>query len=174
MQPGCACRYLILHLYSADCSYFRSDFLKKFCTFASVMRTMISKILMTFAAFTMLLMSAIPHHHHCTEAGTSSHIDYICFAADDAENYVIADGDCHNEREHHSDDCLLHSIVTLLERIQNVPSYHPALEAVIPQSISVSLPGKYLTDRFIVPFSERIVSFCIVRSSGLRAPPSFS
>lgn len=132
---------------------------------------MISKITMAFAAFTMLLMSAIPHHHHCTEAGVSSHIDYICFAADDTVCEDIAN-DCHNEREHHSDDCLLHSIVTLLERVQSVPSYYPAMDAVIPQSVSVGLPGNSLVDGFIVPFSERIVSFCIVRSSGLRAPPS--
>ncbi len=46
------------------------------------MRTRISKVVMCVATFMLLLMSAIPHHHHCTEADTFSHIDYICFADD--------------------------------------------------------------------------------------------
>lgn len=44
------------------------------------MRTGISKVVMCVATFMLLLMSAIPHHHHCTEADTFRHIDYICFA----------------------------------------------------------------------------------------------
>ena len=140
------------------------------------MRTAVSEIFMGLAAFIMLLMSAVPHHHHCSGIESLRHGDYICFASQEHE---ADESGCHGmETEsghdrHESDACLLHSIVTLLERVQNVPSYHPALEAVIPQIILVDMSGNHVVDRFIVPFSERLVSSCIVRSSGLRAPPSF-
>lgn len=130
---------------------------------------MISKILMNLAAFVMLLMSAVPHHHHCTEAGTASHIDYICFAADDFDN---AD-DCTEDDNHghHSDECLLHSIVTLLTRVQNVPSFQPAIDAIIQAALTLPNQEGSLETEFSVLLSERLAYFHIVRSLGLRAPP---
>ena len=91
------------------------------------MRTRISKILMCFAALAMLLMSAVPHHHHCFGA---DHSEYICFASLEQEQ------DCclETENEH---ACHLHSIVTLIGHIQNAPQCYSPMVAVVPEIISL-------------------------------------
>lgn len=123
----------------------------------------------------MLLMSSIPHHHHCTEAGTLSHVDYICFASQENDSSSeCPDHERHNDDEHASDACQLHSIVTLLERIQDIPSYQSVSEPVLPQQVmpqDIILKDTAASPRIVI--TEKLSSFYLVRAKGLRAPPAF-
>ena len=95
------------------------------------MRTGISKVVMCVATFMLLLMSAIPHHHHCTEADTFRHIDYICFADNGAIEGDACD-DCNSDHEvnhdmehsHEGGHVHLHSIVTI-ERYHSFERFKP-------------------------------------------------
>lgn len=142
------------------------------------MKTVVSRIFFSLAAFMMLLMSAVPHHHHCLGYESSRHIDYICFSGEEHEDAVCCDGECSGGSctEHHdgheTERCRLHSIVTLLERIQDIPSYQPALETAFFQNIQEIQGVPEPADKFIVPLSERVTSFYFARAKGMRAPPA--
>lgn len=163
------------------------------------MKTMVSRILMTMAALMVLLMSSIPHHHHCTFPGGIHHVDYVCFASQDEEAAHCACGDCQSSDSgkgdsavsdsgeetsscggdscgHHpcgdSENCRLHSIVTLLEKVRNLPAYQPVLEFVVQEELTVSSPNADSRDASRVVLSENLTSFYLIRAKGLRAPPS--
>ena len=132
------------------------------------MRTRISKIVMCFAALAMLLMSAVPHHHHCFGV---DHSDYICFAS------LEQDQDCGLETEdHHCHEnehaCHLHSIVTLIGHIQNAPQCYSPMVAVVPEIISLdnhNISGRSSEYRILT--AERLLPSYICGSTGFRAPP---
>lgn len=132
------------------------------------MRTRISKILMCFAALTMLLMSAVPHHHHCFGV---DHSEYICFASLEQEpgcGLETEDHHCH-ENEH---ACHLHSIVTLIGQIQNAPQCYSPMVAVVPEIISLdnhNISGRSTEYRILT--AERLLPSYICGSTGFRAPP---
>ena len=83
------------------------------------MRTRISKILMCFAALTMLLMSAVPHHHHCFGV---DHSEYICFASLEQEpgcGLETEDHHCHeNEYLKYYQYGLCHTILYDMEYLK--------------------------------------------------------
>lgn len=137
------------------------------------MKTRASKILMCVAAFMMLLMSSVPHHHHCGQMDGHHHLDFICFASQDVESGCAADEDCghSHDGDHGSESCRIHSIVTLLERVQNIPSYQPALEFIVPQVIMLEATESDAADSPRIVIKEKLSSFYLVRSKGLRAPP---
>lgn len=136
------------------------------------MKKMVSKILMSMAALIMLLMSAVPHHHHCGSPVMAHHIDYICFDGSDCCN---CQADCCSSDHHHcgngTENCRIHSLVTLLSRVQNVPSGHLALEYVVPQEIlpEISVEVKSKEKQILVP--DKLSYQYRVRTKGLRAPP---
>lgn len=143
------------------------------------MRTRISEVFMCVATFMLLLMSAIPHHHHCTEADTFRHIDYICFADDEAIEKEAC-GDCHSDHEanhgmehsHAGGHVHLHSIVTIAERIVDVPAYLTAFELITPELL---LPDSLLFEVehvSQVPVDIKLLSTCPPRVQGKRGPPS--
>lgn len=142
------------------------------------MKTVVSRIFFSLAAFMMLLMSAVPHHHHCLGYESSGHADYICFSGEEHEDALCCyedctDGSCAGHHDGHGTErCRLHSIVTLLERIQNIPSYQPALEAVFPQNAPEIQGVQDAADKFSVPLSERATSYYLARAKGMRAPPA--
>lgn len=140
------------------------------------MKTRASKILMCVAAFMMLLMSSVPHHHHCGQMDGHHHLDFICFASQDVESGCAADEDCghSHDGDHGSESCRIHSIVTLLERVQNIPSYQPALEFIVPQVIMLEATEFDAADSPRIVIKEKLSSFYLVRSKGLRAPPSLA
>ena len=82
-----------------------------------LMRTGISKVVMCVATFMLLLMSAIPHHHHCTEADTFRHIDYICFADNGAIEGDACD-DCNSDHEVNHDMAQLAILVVVGESLE--------------------------------------------------------
>lgn len=137
------------------------------------MKTRASKILMCMAAFMMLLMSSVPHHHHCGQMDGHHHLDFICFASLGTESSCAADKDCGHghDGDHGSESCRIHSIVTLLERVQNIPSYQPALEFIVPQVIMLEATESDAADSPRIVIKEKLSSFYLVRSKGLRAPP---
>ena len=137
------------------------------------MKTRVSKILMCVAAFMMLLMSSVPHHHHCGQMDGHHHLDFICFASQDVDSGCAADKDCGHghDGDHGSESCRIHSIVTLLERVQNIPSYQPALEFIVPQVIMLEVTESDAADSPRIVIKEKLSSFYLVRSKGLRAPP---
>ena len=169
-----------------------------FCIFATVMKTMFSRMMMTLAALMVLLMSSIPHHHHCTLPGGFHHADYVCFASQDEDDAHCALGDCRsssgltgdsqsadsgeasagdeNQCGHRpcgdSENCRLHSIVTLLERVRNLPAYQPVLDFVAQEVLAVSAPDADLLDAARIVLSEKLTSFYLIRAKRLRAPPS--
>lgn len=136
------------------------------------MKKMVSKILMSMAALIMLLMSAVPHHHHCGNSATALHIDYICF---DDSGCFDCQTDCCGSDHHHcgngTENCRIHSLVTLLSRVQNVPSGHLALEYVVPQEILPETPVEVKSKGHQVLVSEKLSYQYRVRTKGLRAPP---
>lgn len=136
------------------------------------MKTRVSKILMCVAAFMMLLMSSVPHHHHCGQMD-GHHLDFICFASQGVDSGCTADKDCGHchDGDHGSESCRIHSIVTLLERVQNIPSYQPALEFIVPQVIVLEAAEFDAADSPRIVIKEKLSSFYLVRSKGLRAPP---
>ena len=125
------------------------------------------------AAFMMLLMSSVPHHHHCGQMDGHHHLDFICFASQDVDSGCAADKDCGHghDGDHGSESCRIHSIVTLLERVQNIPSYQPALEFIVPQVIMLEATESDAADSPRIVIKEKLSSFYLVRSNGLRAPP---
>ena len=132
------------------------------------MRTRISKILMCFAALAMLLMSAVPHHHHCFGA---DHSEYICFAnLEQEQDFCLETEDHHCHENEHA--CHLHSIVTLIGHIQNAPQYYSPMVAVVPEIISLdnhNISGRSTAYRILT--AERLLPFYICGSTGFRAPP---
>lgn len=141
--------------------------------FCAVMKTRVSKILMCVAAFMMLLMSSVPHHHHCGQMDGHNNLDFICFASQGLDSGCTADKDCGHchDGDHGSESCRIHSIVTLLERVQNIPSYQPALEFIVPQVIVLEAAESDAADSPRIVIKEKLSSFYLVRSKGLRAPP---
>lgn len=137
------------------------------------MKTRVSKILMCMAAFMMLLMSSVPHHHHCGQMDGHHHLDFICFASQGIDSGCAADKDCghSHDGDHGSESCRIHSIVTLLERVQNIPSYQPALEFIVSQMIILETAESDAADSPRIVIKEKLSSFYLVRSKGLRAPP---
>ena len=137
------------------------------------MKTRASKILMCMAAFMMLLMSSVPHHHHCGQMDGHHHLDFICFASQGVDSGCAADKDCGygHDGDHGSESCRIHSIVTLLERVQDIPSYQPALEFIVPQVILMEATESDAADSPRIVIKEKPSSFYLVRSKGLRAPP---
>ncbi len=116
----------------------------------------------------MLLMSAVPHHHHCFGV---DHSDYICFASLEQEpgcGLETEDHHCH-ENEH---ACHLHSIVTLIGHIQNAPQCYSPMVAVVPEIISLdnhNISGRSSEYRILT--AERLLPSYICGSTGFRAPP---
>lgn len=125
------------------------------------------------AAFMMLLMSSVPHHHHCGQMDGHHHLDFICFASPSTESCCAADEDCGHchDGDHGSESCRIHSIVTIQERVQNIPSYQPALEFIVPQVIVLEAAESDAADSPRIVIKEKLSSFYLVRSMGLRAPP---
>ena len=117
------------------------------------MKKMVSKILMSMAALIMLLMSAVPHHHHCGCSATAHHIDYICFDGSDCCN---CQADCCGSDHRHcgngTENCRIHSLVTLLSRVPETPV------EVKSKGLQILVPDK-------LSYQYR------VRTKGLRAPP---
>lgn len=117
----------------------------------------------------MLLMSAVPHHHHCFGV---DHSDYICFASLEQEQdcgLETEDHHCH-ENEH---ACHLHSIVTLIGHIQNAPQCYSPMVAVVPEIISLdnhNISGRS-TEYRILTADQRLLPSYICGSTGFRAPP---
>ena len=144
-----------------------------------LMRTRISKVVMCVATLLLLLMSAIPHHHHCTEANTFRHIDYICFA-DDGAIEREACGDCRSDHEanhdmehsHEDGHVHLHSIVTIAERIVDVPAYLTAFELITPELLLPDSPLFEVEHVSQVPVDIKLLSTCLPRVQGKRGPPS--
>lgn len=136
------------------------------------MKKMVSKILMSMAALIMLLMSAVPHHHHCGNSATALHIDYICF---DDSGCFDCQTDCCGSDHHHcgngTENCRVHSLVTLLSRVQNVPSGHLALEYVVPQEILPETPVEVKSKGHQIRVPDKLSYQYRVRTKGLRAPP---
>lgn len=136
------------------------------------MKKMVSKILMSMAALIMLLMSAVPHHHHCGNFATAHHIDYICF---DDSGCFDCQTDCCGSDHHHcrngTENCRIHSLVTLLSRVQNVPSGHLALEYVVPQEILPETPVEVKSKGHQIRVPDKLSYQYRVRTKGLRAPP---
>lgn len=136
------------------------------------MKKMVSKILMSMAALIMLLMSAVPHHHHCGNSATALHIDYICFAG---SGCCDCQADCCGSDHHHcgngTENCRIHSLVTLLSRVQNVPSGHLALEYVVPQEILPEPPVEVKSKGHQILVPDKLSYQYRVRTKGLRAPP---
>lgn len=136
------------------------------------MKKMVSKILMSMAALMMLLMSAVPHHHHCGNSATAFHIDYICF---DDSGCFDCQTDCCGSDHHHcgngTENCRIHSLVTLLSRVQNVPSGHLALEYVVPQEILPETPVEVKSKGHQILVPDKLSYQYRVRTKGLRAPP---
>ena len=136
------------------------------------MKKMVSKILMSMAALIMLLMSAVPHHHHCGNSATALHIDYICF---DDSGCFDCQTDCCGSAHHHcgngTENCRIHSLVTLLSRVQNVPSGHLALEYVVPQEILPETPVEVKSKGHQILVPDKLSYQYRVRTIGLRAPP---
>lgn len=144
-----------------------------------LMRTRISKVVMCVATLLLLLMSAIPHHHHCTEADTFRHIDYICFS-DDGAIERDACGDCCSDHEanhdmehsHEGGHVHLHSIVTIAERIVDVPAYLTAFELITPELLLPDSPLFEVEHVSQVPVDIKLLSTCLPRVQGKRGPPS--
>ena len=136
------------------------------------MKKMVPKILMSMAALIMLLMSAVPHHHHCGNSATALHIDYICF---DDSGCFDCQTDCCVSDHHHcgngTENCRIHSLVTLLSRVQNVPSGHLALEYVVPQEILPETPVEVKSKGHQILVPDKLSYQYRVRTKGLRAPP---
>lgn len=136
------------------------------------MKKMVSKILMSMAALIMLLMSAVPHHHHCGSPAMAHHIDYICFAGSDCCN---CQADCCGSDHRHcgngTENCRIHSLVTLLSRVQNVPSGDLALEYVVPQEILPEAPVEVKSKGHQILVPDKLSYQYRVRTKGLRAPP---
>lgn len=136
------------------------------------MKKMVSKILMSMAALIMLLMSAVPHHHHCGNFATAHHIDYICF---DDSGCFDCQTDCCGSDHHHcgngTENCRIHSLVTLLSRVQNVPSGDLALEYVVPQEILPETPVEVKSKGHQIRVLDKLSYQYRVRTKGLRAPP---
>ncbi len=140
----------------------------------------LSRIALIMAAFVMLLISAVPHHHHCSNLETTHHIDYICFADDDfdcadqdedAAHCFEADSEC--SHRHNESPCRLHLIVTLLAQMQSVPQFQASLLALpVEPDASVSPAMLDYSSEHFVPLSERLLSYYLVKSKGLRAPPA--
>ena len=140
----------------------------------------VSRIAMCVATSIMLLVSAMPHHHHCSNLETNHHIDYICFADDDfdtcdsvdeADHCFGVDSEC--SHKHSESPCRLHLIVTLLTQIQSVQHFQSF--SVVPATDSdAAAPsvGASYSSEFFVPLSERLISYYLVKSKGLRAPPA--
>ena len=126
---------------------------------------MVSKILMSMAALIMLLMSAVPHHHHCENSATAHHIDYICFSGCDC---CDCQADCCGNG---TENCRIHSLVTLLSRVQDVPSGHLALEYVVPQEILPEIPVEIKSKEKQILVPDKLSYQYRVRTKGLRAPP---
>ena len=124
------------------------------------------------AALIMLLMSAVPHHHHCGNSATALHIDYICF---DDSGCFDCQTDCCCSDHHHcgngTENCRIHSLVTLLSRVQNVPSGHLALEYVVPQEILPETPVEVKSKGHQILVPDKLSYQYRVRTKGLRAPP---
>lgn len=140
----------------------------------------VSRIAMCVATSIMLLVSAMPHHHHCSNLETTHHIDYICFADDDfdtcdsvdeADHCFEVDSEC--SHKHSESPCRLHLIVTLLAQIQSVQHFQTFLVASATAS-DVAAPSALssYSSEFFVPLSERLISYYLVKSKGLRAPPT--
>lgn len=136
------------------------------------MKKMVSKILMSMAALIMLLMSAVPHHHHCGSFAAAPHIDYICFAGSDCcDCQTDCCGSDHRHCENGTENCRIHSLVTLLSRVQNVPSGHLALEYIVPQEILPETPVEVKSKGHQILVPEKLSYQYRVRTKGLRAPP---
>lgn len=140
----------------------------------------VSRIAMFMATSIMLLISAVPHHHHCSNLETTHHIDYICFADDDfdacdsvekADHCLEAGSEC--THKHSESPCRLHLIVTLLTQIQSLQHFQAF--SVVPATASdIAVPAALssYSSEFFVPLSERLISYYLVKSKGLRAPPA--
>lgn len=128
----------------------------------------------------MLLVSAVPHHHHCSNLETTHHIDYICFADDDFEtcDFDEEEAYCHGvnsncSHKHGESPCRLHLVVTLLTQIQSLQHFQTF--SIMPASASDVVAPVALSaysSEFFVPLSERLLSYFLVKSKGLRAPPA--
>ena len=105
--------------------------------------------------------------------GWPSNLDFICFASQGVDSGCTADKDCGHchDGDHGSESCRIHSIVTLLERVQNIPSYQPALEFIVSQVIVLEAAESDAADSPRIVIKEKLSSFYLVRSKGLRAPP---
>lgn len=138
----------------------------------------VSRIAMFVATLIMLLVSAMPHHHHCSNLETTHHIDYICFADDDFDTCDLDEVHCHEvnsncSHKHDESPCRLHLIVTLLSQIQSL--LHFQAFSVVPATASdIAVPAALssYSSEFFVPLSERLISYYLVKSKGLRAPPA--
>ena len=105
--------------------------------------------------------------------GWPSTSDFICFASQGVDSGCVSDNDCGqcHDKDHSSESCRIHSIVTLLERVQNIPSYQPALEFIVHQVIVLEAAEFDAADSPRIVIKEKLSSFYRVRSKGLRAPP---
>lgn len=138
----------------------------------------VSRIAMFMATSIMLLISAVPHHHHCSNLETTHHIDYICFADDDFDTYDLDEDHCYevnsnSSHKHDESPCRLHLIVTLLTQIQSLQHFQ-AFSVVPATALAVTAPAALsaYSSEFFVPLSERLISYYLVKSKGLRAPPA--
>lgn len=141
------------------------------------MREIVSKILMLLATSMVLLMSAFPHHHHCSPDESYRHIDFICFASDDPSGSGH-DEKCHEPETGHSDkahdeagNCRLHGIVTLIERSLQISAYQVFSGAIQPNSIFIKVQFPVLHQGCRTDHSEKPATPGFIRTTGLRAPP---
>lgn len=131
------------------------------------MRKLISELVLGVATFMLLLMSAIPHHHHCTEPDGTRHVDFICFSSPEEDGEMHDCGhDGSGEEEVH-----LHSIVTVSERTACVQPSHAMPFGRIPsaETIPDAVCGKSEVHR--EPLLPGTYSSFHPRIRGLRAPP---
>lgn len=129
------------------------------------MQKIISGYALVVATFMLLLMSAIPHHHHCTEPDGARHVDFICFSSVEHEEESAED-------EHAGENVHLHSIVTVSERTLDVMPYFMAAGSIVPEIIFPEIPVGESTWRAVVPVSVGTESSAPPDVRSLRAPPA--
>ena len=102
--------------------------------------------------------------------------DYECESYDDGGcDCCDCQADCCGSDHHHcgngTENCRIHSLVTLLSRVQDVPSGHLALEYVVPQEILPEIPVEVKSKEKQILVPDKLSYQYRVRTKGLRAPP---
>lgn len=136
------------------------------------MKKAFSIFCMMAATLVMLVMSGIPHHHHCMGIAGTFHSEYACCTNSHDGSCQQENSPCHEDEGEST--CQLHHITLLIERALSLDSNQYSSAYLVEGLLEHDGCQCLEKNEYSKPLSETAISILLTRDKALRAPPVLS